>query len=136
MSGKLAENVAYFARALRARIEPGDRVVVLAPNVPEMLIAHFAVPLAGGVLVALNSRLAKAEIDYILNHSQARLLFVDAELVATVGNSFAASPHLRGVIEIADAQFGLASSGTDVGQESFASAHCDSSSSPDGCLLT
>ena len=116
-----ADTAQRFARALRARIEPGDRVVVLAPNVPEMLIAHFAVPLAGGVLVALNSRLAKAEIDYILNHSQARLLFVDAELVATVGNSFAASPHLRGVIEIADAQFGLASSGTDVGQESFAS---------------
>jgi fatty-acyl-CoA synthase len=110
-----------FARALRARIEPGDRVVFLAPNVPEMLIAHFAVPLAGGVLVALNSRLAKAEIDYILNHCQARLLFVDAELVATVGNSFAAAPSLTGVIEIADAEFGLESSGLDVGQESFAS---------------
>jgi fatty-acyl-CoA synthase len=110
-----------FARALRARIEPGDRVVFLAPNVPEMLMAHFAVPLAGGVLVALNSRLAKAEIDYILNHCQARLLFVDAELVATVGNSFAAAPSLTGVIEIADAEFGLESSGLDVGQESFAS---------------
>ena len=120
-----ADTAQRFARALRGRIEPGDRVVVLAPNVPEMLIAHFAVPLAGGVLVALNSRLAKAEIDYILNHSQARMLFVDAELVATVGDSFAASPHLRGVVEIADPEFGLATGGIDVGQESFASFLAD-----------
>lgn len=116
-----ADTAQRFARALRSRIEPGDRVVFLAPNVPEMLIAHFAVPLAGGVLVALNSRLAKAEIDYILNHSEAKLLFVDAELVATVGNSFDAAPSLTGVVEIADAEFGLESSGLDVGQESFAS---------------
>jgi fatty-acyl-CoA synthase len=116
-----ADTAQRFARALRSRIEPGDRVVFLAPNVPEMLIAHFAVPLAGGVLVALNSRLAKAEIDYILNHSEATMLFVDAELVATVGNSFDAAPSLTGVVEIADAEFGLESSGLDVGQESFAS---------------
>jgi len=116
---EFADTAQRFARALKPRIEPGDRVVFLSPNVPEMLIAHFAVPLAGGVLVALNSRLAKAEIDYILNHSEAKLLFVDAELVGTVGNSFEASTHLTGVIEIADAEFGLASSGTDVGQQTF-----------------
>ncbi len=114
-----ADTAQRFARALRTRIEPGDRVVFLSPNVPEMLIAHFAVPLAGGVLVALNSRLAKAEIDYILNHSEAKLLFVDAELVATVGNSFEAAPALAGVVEIADAEFGRASSGVEFGQESF-----------------
>src|SRR5690242_16236013 len=118
---EFADVAQRFARALRARIEPGDRVAFLAPNVPEMLIAHFAVPLAGGVLVALNSRLAKAEIDYILNHSAAKLLFVDAELVATVGNSLEASPFLTGVVEIADPEFGLESSGLDVGQQSFAS---------------
>ena len=118
---EFADVAQRFARALKARIEPGDRVVFLAPNLPEMLIAHFAVPLAGGVLVALNSRLAKAEIDYILNHSEAKLLFVDAELVATIGNSFVAAPALTGVVEIADAEFGLEASGLDVGQESFAS---------------
>ena len=99
---EFADTAQRFARALKARIEPGDRVVFLTPNVPEMLIAHFAVPLAGGVLVALNSRLAKAEIDYILNHSEARLLFVDEELMATVGNAFESAPALTGVIEIAD----------------------------------
>ena len=129
---EFADAAQRLAQALRARIEPGDRVVFLAPNVPEMLIAHFAVPLAGGVLVALNSRLAKAEIDYILNHSEAKLLFVDAELVATVGNSLAVAPALAGVIEIADAEFGLAASGLDVGQQSYASflAEADPAAAP------
>nr|WP_280679873.1 AMP-binding protein [Cryobacterium sp. CG_9.6] len=110
-----------LARAIRARINPGDRVIFLAPNIPEMLIAHFAVPLAGGVLVALNSRLAKPEIDYVIAHSDATLLFLDAELVATVGNAYDASPALKHVIEIADPEFGLSESGLAFGQQSFES---------------
>ena len=38
---EFADVAQRFARALKARIEPGDRVVFLAPNLPEMLIAHF-----------------------------------------------------------------------------------------------
>ncbi|HEY7812339.1 MAG TPA: AMP-binding protein [Nakamurella sp.] len=129
---EFADIAQRFALALQGRIEPGDRVVFLSPNLPEMLIAHFAVPLAGGVLVALNSRLAKAEIDYILNHAEAKLLFVDAELVGTVGNSFEASPYLTDVIEIGDAEFGLAASGLEVGQRSFESflAEADRDAAP------
>jgi len=32
------------------------------PNLPEMLIAHYAVPLAGAVLVAVNTRLTAEEV--------------------------------------------------------------------------
>ena len=110
-----------MARAIRARINPGDRVIFLAPNIPEMLIAHFAVPLAGGVLVALNSRLAKPEIDYVIAHSEASLLFLDAELVATVGSAYEASPALKHVVEIPDPEFGLAASGLAFGQQSLES---------------
>jgi len=99
-----------------------------------MLIAHFAVPLAGGVLVALNSRLAKPEIDCVLNHSEATLLFVDAEFVGTVGDAFAASPSLRGVIEIGDAQFGKAVSGLSLGQQSLASFLADTTDTDPGPL--
>ena len=42
-----------------------------------------AVPLSGGVLVALNSRLAPAELAYILEHSGARILLVDSEFTAS-----------------------------------------------------
>ena len=74
-----------LARALQASgIEAGDRVAYLCPNIPELLIAHFAVPLAGAVLVAINSRLAGQEVRYICEHSGAKLLVVDSELRSVV----------------------------------------------------
>ncbi|MFB8387132.1 AMP-binding protein [Microbacterium sp. NPDC055910] len=95
-----------LATAIRARIHPGDRVAFLAPNIPETLIAHFAVPLARGVLVTLNSRLSAAEIGYILEHSGAKLLFVDAELLATAEAAAEALTAPPEIISIADPEFG------------------------------
>src|SRR5438093_5738057 len=69
----------------RAGLERGDRVAFLAPNVPALLEAHFGVALAGGVLVAINTRLNADEVGYILGHSGARFFFVDAELGAGLG---------------------------------------------------
>ena len=80
-----AREATRLARALQASgIEPGDRVAYLCPNIPELLIAHFAVPLAGAVLVAINARLAGEEVRYICDHSGAKLLVVDAELRSVV----------------------------------------------------
>jgi len=82
---RFAELAAQLARALRASgIHPGDRVAYLLPNLPEMLVAHFAVPLSGAVLVAINTRLSTDEVRYILDHSGAKLLVVDSVLAATV----------------------------------------------------
>ncbi|WP_324616584.1 acyl--CoA ligase family protein [Ornithinimicrobium avium] len=98
----LGEQTQRLARVLRSRIRPGDRVAFLAPNVPELLIAHFAVPLAGGVLVALNSRLAPPEIEYILNHCQASILFVDSELMTTVAPIAGSLPSVTEIVEVPD----------------------------------
>jgi len=82
---EFADEATRIAGALRASgIQPGERVAYLCPNVAEMLIAHFAVPLAGGVLVALNVRLSASEVGYITRHSGAKLLIVDAELLPSV----------------------------------------------------
>ena len=76
--------VTRVARALRAAgVEPGDRVAYLMPNLPELLFAHFAVPLAGGVLVAVNTRLTAEEVSYILRHSGAKVFVADAALLPT-----------------------------------------------------
>ena len=76
---ELEAETARVARALRAAgVGPGDRVAYLMPNLPELLIAHFAVPLAGGVLVAMNTRLVAEEMSYILRHSGAKILVTDA----------------------------------------------------------
>jgi fatty-acyl-CoA synthase len=82
---ELQERCHRLANALRDRgLRHGDRVAVLSPNAPAMLEAHYAVPLAGGVLVAINTRLASAEIAHILRHSGARVLLVDHALAALV----------------------------------------------------
>lgn len=99
---QFGDEVDRLARVLASRIEPGDRIAYLSPNTPEMLFAHFAVPLAGGVLVALNSRLTGSELDYILDHSGTKILFVDSELVGSASGARAAVPSLQEIIEIPD----------------------------------
>ncbi len=79
--GELEARVNRLASALRGRgLQRRDRVAVLAPNAPALLEAHFGVPAAGGVLVAINTRLGGPEVRAILEHSGARTLLVDAEL--------------------------------------------------------
>ena len=81
----LAERSWRLANALRsAGLGKGDRVATLLFNSSAMLEAHFGVPAAGGVLVAVNHRLASAEIGYILQHSGARYLLLDTGLEALV----------------------------------------------------
>lgn len=103
---EFADETQRLAQVIAARIAPGDRVAYLAPNIPEMLIAHFAVPLAGGVLVALNSRLAGPELSYILNHSESTILVADAEFHDTVAAIVDDVPALTEVVEITDPEFG------------------------------
>ena len=84
---------AEFARASRqmaalladAGVARGDRVAVLAPNSPLLLTAHFGVPMAGAVLVALNFRLSGPELSGIVGHAGARVLLYEDELAELAG---------------------------------------------------
>jgi len=83
-----------FASALRAAgLRRGDRIAFLALNSEPLLLAHFAVPQAGGVLVAINTRLNAGEVGYILRHSGATTVFYSPELEAQL----ASAPDLRRV---------------------------------------
>jgi fatty-acyl-CoA synthase len=83
---ELDARVNRLASALRGRgLQRRDRVAVLAPNTPALLEAHFGVPAAGGVLVAINARLSAREVRAILEHSGARTVLADAELAALIG---------------------------------------------------
>ncbi|WP_435121240.1 long-chain-fatty-acid--CoA ligase [Amycolatopsis thermoflava] len=100
---EFAARVEQRARMLRAAgVRPGDRVAYLMPNVPEMLAAHFAVPLAGAVLVAINTRLAPEEVRYILDHSGATVLVVDAEYAATIAPIAGSLDTVRTIAVAAD----------------------------------
>jgi fatty-acyl-CoA synthase len=86
--GEFNERIHRLASALRlVGIEPGDRVAVLAPNTLVALEPHFAVPLAGAVLVMLNTRLQTAELTWILNHCGAKALIADPQLLPIVAPS-------------------------------------------------
>ncbi|HYZ16118.1 MAG TPA: acyl--CoA ligase family protein [Candidatus Acidoferrum sp.] len=88
---ELLDRVRRLAAGLQAvGIGAGERVAVLSPNASMPLEATFAVPLAGGILCALNTRLAPAEIDAILAHCGAVVLLHDYELdglVAQLGTA-------------------------------------------------
>lgn len=78
---EFAERVNRLASGLRnIGMQKHDRVAFLCPNTPAMLEAHYAVPAAGGILVAINTRLNSQEVGFILKHSGSKFLFVDAEL--------------------------------------------------------
>ena len=88
VDGNLSYTYAEFYRraqqlagALRAlNITHGARAAVLAPNTHVLLEAHYGVPLAGAVLVALNQRLTANELAYVIQHSDAQILIYDHEL--------------------------------------------------------
>ncbi|KAM3285477.1 trans-cinnamate:CoA ligase, peroxisomal-like [Capsicum chacoense] len=76
------ERCCRLASSLRSlNIVKNDVVSVLAPNVPAMLEMHFAVPMAGAVLNAINTRLDARNVALILKHSEAKIFFVDCEYV-------------------------------------------------------
>ncbi|HEY7062278.1 MAG TPA: acyl--CoA ligase family protein [Chloroflexota bacterium] len=111
---ELYGRVRRLAVALRAAgLGHGDRVAVLAPNSPVLLESHFGVPLAGGVLVALNTRLVSDEIGYILEHAGARFLLVDTALSPLVAPILARCPAVEQVVYVADTPAESAVPGTE-----------------------
>ncbi len=75
------ERVNRLASRLRdAGFNKGDRIAFLCPNTPPMLEGTFAIPAAGLVMVAINTRLSADEVEYIVGHSKSKMVFVDAEL--------------------------------------------------------
>jgi len=82
---ELAHRAHSLAAALRQMgVGAGDTVAVMLPNTPAMIDAHYAVPMLGAVLNSINTRLDAATVAFILDHSEARVLLVDAEFAMTV----------------------------------------------------
>lgn len=92
-----------LASALEKRgIGKGDTIAALLPNVPEMLELHFAAPMVGAVLNAQNIRLDADTIAFMLNHSQACVLMVDAEFAGLAREALLQCDHSVLVIDVED----------------------------------
>ncbi|HYN37837.1 MAG TPA: acyl-CoA synthetase [Rhodospirillales bacterium] len=94
-----------LASALIARgIRPGDTVAVMAANTPEIVEAHFGVPMAGAVLNTLNTRLDAGTLAYCLRHGEAKALITDREFAAPIAEALRALGRRILVIDIDDAE--------------------------------
>ena len=106
-----------LAGALAGRgVGAGDTVSLMAPNVPEMLEAHFGVPMCGAVLNALNYRLDAATIRFILGHAETKVLITDREFAPVVSQALEGMAAPPVVIDIDDPMCG---SGERIGEKDY-----------------
>ncbi|MDM1718889.1 acyl-CoA synthetase [Acinetobacter towneri] len=97
-------------------ISKNDTVSVLLPNVPAMLEAHFAVPMAGAVLNTLNTRLDAKTLAFMLDHAESKVLLVDPEFSALAQEALAMVNHEIYVIDVNDAEYEHAANALSIGQ--------------------
>ena len=88
----------------RKGVGRGVTVAAMLSNTPEMIEAHFGVPMTGGVLNTLNTRLDADSIAFMLEHGEARVLITDTEFAPTIGQALAKIGRPIEVVDVADAQ--------------------------------
>jgi fatty-acyl-CoA synthase len=95
-----------LASALSKRgIGVGDAVAVMLSNTPEMYECHFGVPMTGGVLLSLNTRLDAEAIAFMLEHGGAKVLITDREFSPTVKGALAKLASKPQVIDVDDPEY-------------------------------
>jgi fatty-acyl-CoA synthase len=102
----LARDAEAVARALLGRFEPGERVGVWAPNIPEWLLLQFGAAVAGVTLVTINPAYRPGELSHVLGQSRSAGVFLVPEfrgspMAAFLDQIRAELPELREVVSFA-----------------------------------
>lgn len=106
-----------FADQLQKRgINRNDTVSVLLPNIPAMIEAHFAVPMAGAVLNTLNTRLDAKTLAFMLEHAETKVLLVDPEFSSLAHEALALVQQDIFVIDVADKEYELNETTNGIGE--------------------
>ncbi len=109
-----------LASALAGRgIGKGDTVAVMLPNIPQMLEAHFGVPMIGAVLNPLNVRLDAEAIAFMLQHGEAKVLITDREFYDVIHAAVGMLDHPPLVIDVDDPEYGEGQAVSDLDYEAF-----------------
>ncbi len=94
-----------FASALSKQgIGLGSTVSIIAANTPELLEAHYSIPMTGGVINTINTRLDAETIAYILEHSDAKLLITDTQFSPNIKKALSLFGKKIPIIDIHDEQ--------------------------------
>ena len=93
---RAACRVAHALR--RLGVEPGDRVVVMLPNCPEVMQSYGGILRLGGVIVPVIFLLGEAEVAHILTDSEAKVVITSSDMVWKVEKQIGVLPTLRHVL--------------------------------------
>ena len=97
-----------------------DTVSVMLPNVPPMLDAKFGVPMTGAVLHSMNTRLDAANIAFMIDHAETKVLITDTQFAGIVSEALERAQRRPVIVDYADPVFaGLGSRLSDVEYEDF-----------------
>ena len=112
---ELLADAERVAGALLERFEPGERLAVWAPNIPEWILLELGAGLAGVVLVTVNPAYRPKELDYVLRQSGAAGIFLVSEfrgnpLAGSLEQVQAGLPALREAVRFEDWDAFLATS--------------------------
>ncbi|WP_327358651.1 class I adenylate-forming enzyme family protein [Streptomyces sp. NBC_01304] len=106
-SGQLAERARRVGAGLtQLGVRPGDRVVALMANCPEVGITYNAVWRAGGVVTPVMFLVSGTELGHILADSGAQVVVTSPELLPTIAAAAPAAPALRQVVLVGEAPDG------------------------------
>ncbi|MBN2861995.1 MAG: AMP-binding protein, partial [Bacteroidales bacterium] len=84
-------------------INPGDRVAILSNNMPNWPVAYFGITFMGAVAVPILPEFSAVEVANVLEHSEAKVLFVSSGLLSRIENF--KSENLATIIQIEDFSF-------------------------------
>ena len=102
------ERCTRFASALsKIGIGKGDVVSVMAANTPELFESHYTIPMTGGVVNTINTRLDARTVSYILDHSDCKVFIVDRQFHQVAKEALANVSRKIIVIDIDDQQAAL-----------------------------
>jgi len=92
---------------LELGISKGDKVGLWMPNIPEWVVAYFAIARIGAVVVPMNTRYKTHEVEYILNNSEATTLFAvgafaSIDYLSMIGEIRSNLPNLKHVIIVGE----------------------------------
>ena len=98
-AGELQDRARRAAAGLiELGVKPGDRVVVLMANCPEVLIAYNAIWRAGAVVTPVVFLVRGPELQHILLDSEATVVMTTADLLSSVLDAASSAPAVRAVV--------------------------------------
>ncbi|MBE5529878.1 acyl-CoA synthetase [Laribacter hongkongensis] len=86
-------------------VRKGSTVAILCPNIPEMVEAHFGIPMQGAVLNTMNYRLDAATIAFQIDHGEAEVLLVDSEFASLAREALHKSGRRPLIVDIVDSEY-------------------------------